>query len=244
MSVTARSQARAGSIKLHQGWLAGLGLLLLGMLPVIAGAFRLEQLSGISDAMPANPRFSPMPLPVVLHIVSATVLSVFGPLQFAAGFRRRWPAWHRVAGRLLVGCALLVALTGLWMTLFYAPPDNSGPLLFVSRIVFGSAMVVSIVVGLAAILRRDIQGHRRWMSRGYALALGAATQMLVLMVAGIVAGPPNELTHDVLMALSWVINLAVAEWAMRKRRTPRGRTTKPTKPSTVQVTVSFSGEHP
>ena len=87
---------------------------------------------------------------------------------------------------------------------------------------------------LAAILRRDIQGHRRWMSRGYALALGAATQMLVLMVAGIVAGPPNELTHDVLMALSWVIT----------RRTPRGRTTKPTQPSTVQVTVSFSGEHP
>ena len=244
MSVTARSQVRAGSIKLHQGWPAPLGLLLLGMLPVIAGAFRLEQLSGISDAMPANPRFSPMPLPVVLPIVSATVLSVLGPLQFAAGFRRRWPAWHRVAGRLLVGCALLVALTGLWMTLFYAPPDNSDPLLFVSRLVFGSAMVVSIVVGLAAILRRDIQGHRRWMSRGYALALGAATQMLVLMVAGIVAGPPNELTHDVLMALSWVINLAVAEWAMRKRRTPRGRTTKPTKPSTVQVTVSFSGEHP
>lgn len=80
----------------------------------------------------------------------------------------------------LFGYGLLVALTGLWMTQFYAPPDNSGPLLFVSRIAFGSAMVVSIVVGLAAILRRDIQRHRRWMSRGYAIALGAATQMLVL----------------------------------------------------------------
>jgi hypothetical protein len=223
MSVMARSQAGAGSMKLSQGWRAPLGLLVLGMLPVIAGAFRLEQLSGISDAMPVNPRFSPMPAPVVVHIVSATLFSVLGPLQFAAGFRRRWPAWHRVAGRLLVACGLLVALTGLWMTLFYAPPDNSGPLLFVSRIVFGSAMVASIVVGLAAILRRDIQGHRRWISRGYAIGLGAATQMLVLMVAGIALGPLNELTHDALMALSWVINLAVAEWAMRKRRTPAGR---------------------
>jgi MFS family permease len=128
-----------------------------------------------------------------------------------------------VAGRLLVACGLLVGLTGLWMTLFYAAPDNSGALLFVSRILFGSAMVASIVVGLVAILRRDIQGHRRWISRGYALGLGAATQMLVLMVAGIVAGPPNELTHDSLMALSWAINLAVVEWAMRKRRTPRAR---------------------
>ena len=224
MSVTARSQARAGSGS--AGWLAPVGLLLLGLLPVIAGAFRLEQLSGISDAMPANARFAPMPLPVVLHIVSATALSILGPLQFAAGFRRRRPAWHRVAGRLLVGCGLLVGLTGLWMTLFYAPPDNSGLVLFASRIVFGSAMVVSIVIGLAVILRRNVQSHRAWMARGYAIGLGAATQMLVLMVAGIVAGAPNEFTHDLLMALSWVINLAVAEWAIRQCRAPRRGTTR------------------
>src|SRR2546423_3574260 len=97
MSLAVRSHACAGSMQ--AGWLTPLGLLLLGMLPVIAGAFRLEQLSGVSEAMPANPRFAPMPLPVVLHIVSATLLSVLGPLQFAAGFRRRWPAWHRIAGR-------------------------------------------------------------------------------------------------------------------------------------------------
>jgi hypothetical protein len=241
VSVTARSQASAGSIRLDHGWLAPAGLLLLGMLPVIAGAFRLEQLSGMSDAMPANPRFSPMPLPVVLHIVSATVFATLGPLQFAAGFRRRWPAWHRVAGRVLVGCGLLVGVTGLWMTVFYARPDDSGPLLFVSRIVFGLAMVVCIVIGLAAILRRNVQGHRAWMARGYAIGLGAATQMLVLMVVGIVAGPPNELTHDSAMALSWVINLAVAEWVIRKRRAPRRRTTRP---STAHVTASFSGDYP
>ena len=173
--------------------------------------------------MPANPRFAPMPLPVVLHIVSATVFAILGPFQFAAGFRRRWPAWHRVAGRLLVACGLLVGLTGLWMTLFYAPPDGSGHLLYASRLVFGSAMVVSIVLGLAAILRRDVKSHRAWMARGYAIGLGAATQMLTLMVGEMVAGPPNELTHDLLMASSWVINLAVAEWAIRKRRAGRDR---------------------
>jgi hypothetical protein len=208
-------------IKHDRGWLAPAGLLLLGLLPVVAGAFRLEQLAGISDAIPVNTRFSPMPLPVVMHIASATMFSLLGPLQFAAGFRRRWPVWHRVAGRLLVGCGLLVGLTGLWMTLFYAPPEGSGALLFASRIVFGSAMVVSIVVGLAAILRGDIQRHRLWMSRGYAIGLGAATQMLVLMVAGMVAGTPNELTHDLLMALSWVINLAVVECAVRGKRLAR-----------------------
>jgi len=101
MSVPARSQARAGSGS--AGWLAPLGLLLPGLLPVIAGAFRLEQLSGTSDAMPANARFAPMPLPVVLHIVSATAFALLGPLQFAAasdGAGRPGTAWQ--AGCLLV----------------------------------------------------------------------------------------------------------------------------------------------
>src|SRR5438093_11009441 len=141
MSVTARSQASAGVIQ--AGWLAPAGLLLLGMLPVIAGAFRLEQLSGISDGMPANARFAAMPLPVVLHIVSATVFATLRPLQFAAGFRRRWPAWHRVAGRLLVGCGLLVALNGLWMSLCDAPLDGTGVLLLILLSVVCSVTRVS-----------------------------------------------------------------------------------------------------
>jgi hypothetical protein len=211
-------------MKLDQGWLSPASLLLLGMLPVIAGAFRLSQLSGMSDVMPANARFAPMPLPVVLHIVTATVFAILGPLQFAAGFRRRWPVWHRMAGRLLVLCGLMVGLTALWMTLFYAPPDNSGLLLYASRILFGWAMVASIVIGLVAILRRDIKGHRAWMARGYAIGLGAATQMLTLMVGTMLAGPPSELTHDLLMAAGWVINLGAAEWAIRRRPAPLTRT--------------------
>ena len=37
-------------------------------------------------------------------------------------------------------------------------------------------MGVSIILGLAAIRRRDIVTHRAWMTRAYALALGAGTQ--------------------------------------------------------------------
>ena len=238
MSQTAKAPARAGSA----GWLAPAGLLVLGTLPVAAGALRLTQLAGVADIMPANPRFSALPLPVVLHIVSATVFALLGAFQFAAGFRRRRPGWHRVAGRLLVGCGLLVGLSGLWMTLFYARPDGSGALLYAMRLVFGSAMVVSIVLGVAAIPRRDVNRHRAWMTRGYAIGLGAATQMLTLMVGEIVAGPPSELTHDLLMAAGWVINLAVAEWAIRKRPAPPVRTagTRPNRRSSA----SLSGGYP
>jgi len=198
-----------------KSWLVPTSLLVLGALPIIAGALRLTQLSGASDIMPANPRFGAMPLPVVVHIVSATAFAILGPFQFAAGFRRRRRGWHRAAGRLLVLSGLLIGLTGLWMTLFYARPDGSGGLLYAERLVFGSAMVVSLVLGVTAIMSRNIGSHRAWMTRAYAIGLGAATQMLILMIGEMIAGPPTELAHDLLMGAAWVINLAVAEWAIR-----------------------------
>jgi predicted membrane protein DUF2306 len=55
------------------------------------------------------------PVPVLVHVVGATVYCLLGALQFAPGFRRRRPGWHRAAGRLLVVCGLAAALSGVWM---------------------------------------------------------------------------------------------------------------------------------
>jgi hypothetical protein len=122
-----------------------------------------------------------------------------------------------VVGRFLVPCGLIVALSALWMTIFYPRPDGVGPLLTAFRLLFGSAMVVSIVLGVTAIRRRDVSQHRAWMMRAYAIGLGAATQMLTLMIGEMIIGPPGELSRALLMAAGWVINLAVAERAIHKR---------------------------
>jgi uncharacterized membrane protein len=204
-------------------WLVA-GLLLLSAFPLAAGAFRLSQLAGGAAITPANARFFASPLPVVVHIVSAAVYALLGAFQFANGFRRRWPSWHRWAGRLVVVCGLLVGLSGLWMTLFYALPASDGALLYVFRLLFSSAMVVSIVLGFVAIRRGDVNGHRAWMARGYAIGLGAGTQMLTLMVGEMIAGPPSVLGRALLMGAAWVINLAIAEWATRKRLRRPART--------------------
>ena len=81
-------------------WLIA-ALLVLSVVPLINGAFRLTQLAGGTEVTPASARFFASPVPVVLHIVSAAVYSILGAFQFAAGFRRRYPGWHRTAGRLL-----------------------------------------------------------------------------------------------------------------------------------------------
>jgi uncharacterized membrane protein len=213
-----RAPAKAGSA----AWLVA-ALLVLSALPLAGGAFRLSQLAGGAEVTPANARFFAAPLPVVLHIVGAGVYALLGAFQFAPGFRRRLPGWHRVAGRLVVLCGLLVGLSALWMTLFYPWPAGDGALLYALRLLFGSAMVVSIVLGFAAIRRGDVMAHRAWMSRAYAIGLGAATQMLTLTAGELVVGPPTELSRALLMGAGWLINLAVAEWAIRRRRSRPGR---------------------
>ena len=199
------------------------GLLLLSFIPIASGMHRLNQLGGGAQITAENARFFASPLPVTVHIVTVSLFAILGAFQFASSFRRRWPAWHRWAGRLLVLCGLLVGLSGMWMVLFYTHPVGDGPFLSAQRLVFGSAMIVSIVLAYVAIRRGNVKLHRAWMMRGYAIGMGAGTQALVLMIGEIISGKPNELTRALLMGLAWVINLAVAEWVIRRRSAQRAR---------------------
>ena len=210
-------------------WLVIAALLVLSAIPLAGGAFRLKQLTGGAEITPANARFFASPLPVELHIVSASLFAILGAFQFASSFRQRRPGWHRAAGRLLVLCGLLVGFSGLWMTLFYAHPVGDGDFLSALRLLFGSAMIVSICLSLAAIRSGNVKKHRAWMMRGYAIGLAAGTQALILMAGEMVAGKPSEFSRAMLMGAAWMINLAVAEWVIRKR---------PARPSRTRSVVS------
>jgi uncharacterized membrane protein YozB (DUF420 family) len=122
----------------------------------------------------------------------------------------------------LVGAGIVAALAGLWMTQFYPLPPTDGALLYGFRLVFGSAMIASIVIGFVAIRRREIARHRAWMMRGYAIGLGAGTQAFVLLIAQLVAGNPSVDGRALLMGGAWALNLAVAEWLIRGRPMPIG----------------------
>ncbi|MFF4416715.1 DUF2306 domain-containing protein [Streptosporangium sp. NPDC001559] len=198
------------------GWVGPTGLIMLSVIPVVAGALRLGEVAGGAAVTPANARFLATPLPVVLHIIGASVYGIVGAFQFAGRFRRRRPGWHRTAGRVLVVCGLVAALSGLWMTVFYPRPPGDGDLLALFRLVFGTAMTVSLVLGLAAVLRRDLRRHRAWMVRGYAIGVAAGTQAFTQLPWMLLVGPLDEIPRALLVGAGWVINLAVAEWIIRR----------------------------
>ncbi|WP_233507881.1 DUF2306 domain-containing protein [Spongiactinospora gelatinilytica] len=146
--------------------------------------------------------------------MAATCYGVAGAFQFAPRFRRRRPGRHRAAGRVLVALGLASALSGLWLTL---PPAGEGPLV-AFRLVFGSAMAGCLVLGVAAVHRRDIGGHRAWMIRAYAIGAAAGTQAFTQAIWIAAYGPPGALTRELLVGAGWLINVAVAEWIIRRGR--------------------------
>jgi uncharacterized membrane protein len=214
------------------GWVP-FALIALVVVPAIAGSLRLLELAGGPQLMAVNPRMTASPVPVVVHIISAVLYAILGAFQFSTRFRRRRPGWHRVAGRVLVVLGLAVAFSALWMTLFYPRQPGTGDLAYAFRLAFGSAMAASLVLGLTAIRRRDIVRHRAWMTRAYALALGAGTQVFTLGVGKAIFGS-GTVTTDLCLGAAWAINLAVAEYLIR-RPASRRRMDRPTNEASAKV---------
>lgn len=204
-------------------WLIPAGLVLLSLIPMLAGGVRLAQLGTGAEITPDNARFFASPIPVVAHIISVTVYSLLGAFQFAPGFRRLRPTWHRLAGRVLIPSGLVAALSGLWMTHFYPWPQFDGVALYIMRLVVGFAMTGFLLRGALAITQRKFTDHGDWMIRAYALGLGAGTQVLTHIPLLVFPDAYNELTRAVCMGAGWVINLVVAEWFIRRQRVRSAR---------------------
>lgn len=83
------------------------------------------------------------------------------------------------------------------------------------RLVVGSATALSLVLGFGAIRRRDISTHRAWMIRAYALSVGAGTQMMSEGIGESLLGV-NDTSKFLGSTAGWLINLAVAEWIIRR----------------------------
>ncbi len=207
-------------LRRSHAWLVPTGLILLSLVPALAGGLRLVELGSGAEVTPDNARFFASPAPVIIHIVSVVGYSILGAFQFVPGLRRR--PWHRRAGRLLVPLGLAAALSGLWMTGFYDLPAKDGQLLNAIRYLVGVAMTAAIVLGLVEVLRGRYTSHAAWMIRAYALGMGAGTQVFTHAPYELATGQTaTGLTRAMLMGAGWAINLVVAEWVISRRSRPR-----------------------
>jgi uncharacterized membrane protein len=210
-------------------------LLALATIPVVIGSIRVVQLLGGPAGIEPDARFDAAPAAVVVHVVASVLYVVLGALQFSARTRRRHPAWHRLAGRALVPLGLVVAGSALWLTLLYDRKAGTGMLLYSVRLLVGASMAACIVLGVAAIRRRDVAAHGAWMTRAYALALGVGTQAFTVGFGEALLGA-GVVRTDLMMTAGWGLNLAVAERLIRRRQ--RAQVPRQRRPAEAPVSRS------
>ncbi len=198
-------------------WLVPAALVLLALVPSASGVARVLEISTSTTITPENQRFFAAPLPIIAHGLSGILFLVLGAFQFAPKLRRQKPSWHKMAGRLLIPSGLVMALSGMWMAHFNDMPEYDGVMVYAVRMLFSGWTVLTIVLGSVAIYRRDFTDHGVWMTRGYAIGAAAGTQ--VFTAAPLFLFFPdylNDLTRAISLGAGWVINLVIAEWAIRR----------------------------
>ncbi|GII92447.1 DUF2306 domain-containing protein [Sinosporangium siamense] len=206
------------------GWwwiaLSAVAIAVLAVVPYLSGP--LHTLG--DDGLAANYAYRPQWVKVAfyVHVVSGGLALLLSPVQFAARLRARVPRVHRVCGR--VTFVSLVAAGGAGLVL--APFSLAG---MTGTLGFGALGILTLVFAAAAFLairRGDVAAHQRWAVRTFALIYAGVMLRLWQMtlvplqvaVYGIAEDVAFDRSYGLMPFLSWVPNLLVAEWMLRRQR--------------------------
>jgi len=151
---------------------------------------------------------------LIVHIVASMLAILIGPFQFLPGIRKgRWLKLHRWLGRIYLLGILFGGLSGLYM----AQLAHGGP---IAHLGFTSLAILWLFSGFRAykhIRNKEIERHREWMTRNYALTFAG---MMLRVWNPIFGAIGIDFTTGYIMVawLCWVPNLIVAEWIIRRSR--------------------------
>ena len=128
---------------------------------------RIAQLRATDDLFAAHPRLT------LVHIIPGLLFMLLGPFQFSRAIRTKYPKWHRINGRIFVGCAYIVGISALAMSV--GMPAIGGVNQAVATTLFGILFLIALTKAFGHVLRGEILQHREWMIRAYAIGLAVAT---------------------------------------------------------------------
>ena len=226
-------QSKKMSPRQKIGWIF---LLLMAIMPVLVS---LDYLTLDPDNFPFTQQkavYTAHMTMLITHIITSMLAILIGPFQFLPGLRKgRLLKVHRWLGRTYMLSILFGGLSGLYMARF----AYGG---IITELGFASLGVLWLYTGYRAyrhIRNKDLEAHRRWMIRNYALTF-AGVMLRVWAPLSIGMGADFTTAYIIIGWACWVPNLIVAEWIIRRTRPiQRGPVHLPRReaPQTLQTDV-------
>ncbi|NVJ69746.1 MAG: DUF2306 domain-containing protein [Alphaproteobacteria bacterium] len=193
------------------------GLLVLMTIASIAVAvygWALLLVDGVLETTGMAHHLTEQPLPLYLHFIFGPLALAVGGFQFFPALRKAVPALHRWIGRTYVLACLLSAIGGFFLALNTA----AGSVAMTGFLVLAVAWIVTTSFAYADARAGHFENHRRWMIRSFSLTFAAVTLRLYLPLS---LGPLQldfATAYPVIAFVSWVPNLMVAEWLLRRKK--------------------------
>ena len=148
----------------------------------------------------------------LLHILPGLVMVALMPIQASRRLRQRWPALHRWSGRVFILVGLSLCASAVVMNIRF--PVVGGLLKLTVIYTMCVAQLATLALGVRAIRRRDVSGHRKWMVRAMGVALSGGSAG-VFVVPFYLMGEVTDLVVGVGRWLGFLGTVVVVEWWLR-----------------------------
>ena len=170
-------------------------------------SFAYQVYPGLGEILQDNP------WGLYIHIVPAMLALALGPFQFHQGLRDKHRSVHRAMGKTYLGCIVIGGVGAFYLAQFSFAGIGA-------RLGFSVQAILLLFTGYMAyshIRRREIQNHREWMMRNYALIFAAVTLRIYIRTF-FELGYDLPDFHALNAWLCWVPNLIFVEWLIRRVR--------------------------
>jgi len=111
-------------------------------------------------------RLLPVQWHLIPHGLGGTLALALGALQFSTRVRRRHPRLHRFSGKLYIASAFVAGPVAIWIAFITSPW-----FLIPFTVIQAGTWMLFTFAAYSCIRRGDVNAHRRWMMRSYALVL-------------------------------------------------------------------------
>lgn len=148
------------------------------------------------------------------HITFGGLALLSGCTQFLSSLRQKHLSLHRSLGKIYVASVMLSGVAGFGI----AFAASAGVWAQMGFAALGFLWLYTTAKAFLAIKKRDIVEHQNWMTRSYALCFGAVTLRLWMPLFLGALGMSFSIAYPIIAWLSWVPNLLVAEWVIKRAK--------------------------
>jgi len=147
-----------------------------------------------------------------IHVYSSIFALMVGFI--AVFFDKNLKYLHRFSGRIYVFVSLfLSSLSGIYIGFF----ANGGTIAKTSFVLLGILWFYTTYRSYREIRNKNVQGHKIWMWRSYALAVSAITLRMWKVILVYLFHPNPMDVYQIIAWLGWIPNILLVEYIIKKQ---------------------------